>query len=1376
MKNEESVASALPIALTRFFAALRSASTESYQWDQHGFLVPTTHTFGLDRLFDTQATLIVAPPWLGKTTFARAAAEYLRQNKGRINNLNFGERIHLTLLDQYLFGGSIEPPWWKDWGRASKHQFACWIVDALDEAPQREQGLLNWLLDLYRNLEPERRSHLRLLLLARGAELPKEVFSALDEIYEQQCSVVELLPLDRKNAEAIITAEHLDRTLGLIKRFRLNHLAGYPIVLEYLKKQQPGGVEISDADIWRGVLEKLLVEPNGLRPQRRQHEPEECFEAASHLAAALTFTGSEEILREGDHYPSAPSLQDLIPLESSVSRTAAREALKSSMFSLTPTGYRFVQRNVREWMCAFAVRDLGLERLRLLLRSGPREDPAPPRHLRDLAAFLQKTTTNDEVRRWLDARVDVFPSDAVPPSFDEAVAILDKLERLASEGEWEGYGATEKFPRLRTPGLGEELARRLGDSGKPPVVRQLILRVASAIGALEPAEIAAQITSDSAEDPTLRSWSASYLRKVGGQQELRRLIPFVEAAKPMSRIEKETVSILISAFLRAGIWGAQTAYEYLPEADPKEQIIDATRMLPKEIVQYLTFEDAVAIVRGISAEELQKMNRGHRGFPHQYSLYELLLAAAKTIVSQRPIDEEAMKLLIPLSLPVFDQDLNKVLREGLQQSAELRRSLFEEYVEREREGLPAHPFWQWTLTGDDLPWLEEKLPAMASGASFVWSTFVTLAHGEETRQEVRTRCLNLVNEFAPEFLQKFIQTRKKQEHWEQEEKARVEARKHEERFLQEIDEGILDNTDYTPQQRLWNLSRMNFLDPEFRPANVVGTWADLPMKLREEILDASQDALEKSEPTRIPPGRSLPGAILYEALAFLTLLRERPSTFELTSARISKWLPALLTSMAGSAKHELLLSCVEVDRAATEDVVLRAIERELMQNHGSALLQDLSQELWGGGIGDWVVETVESAATPPETRVNLLRLLGAREPEKAVAVAHKLTAEKCIEEILEVHEGLVIVRPEANIGNEALDILLALDPIAAWPLTKQGFEIQGKELLVRLPSLHADSPIHLAVNLKVWSTEQLVELEEMLFRAYPSEEDAEDNGNGFFTPDHQLRRLRFQIFELLFDRLDFLGREPLEKLSARFPEFDRWYRWRLSNREAGELLDILLEPPVETTYPPVENVVRALIESDYRLIREEQDLLDVVLEELKRIAGDAGEDLAMLYLPGEIEGGTKRRHEEALQLYIRRRLKDRLPGKVLERECEVRFRRRQDIKVLAPVVGSLENAVVVIEVKWSDNEDKERGVSTGLKKQLGEKYLLDERSNYGIFLVGWNGTLGRWHDPTIDRPEEKELPGSLLRALERQAGEFQREHPEIVVQPLVLDLSWPLTK
>jgi hypothetical protein len=154
--------------------------------------------------------------------------------------------------------------------------------------------------------------------------------------------------------------------------------------------------------------------------------------------------------------------------------------------------------------------------------------------------------------------------------------------------------------------------------------------------------------------------------------------------------------------------------------------------------------------------------------------------------------------------------------------------------------------------------------------------------------------------------------------------------------------------------------------------------------------------------------------------------------------------------------------------------------------------------------------------------------------------------------------------------------------------------------------------------------------------------------------------------------------------------------------------------------------------------------------------------------------GTAREHleEDALQAYLRRRFLDLFPRYAdrvdveVIREAQQSRRQRFDLVVVAPCHGSTALAKVVVELKWSTNKD----VQTGLVEQLGNRYLLGEGLEHGIFLVGWSGKWrpGRGHAGANTKT-------ALSKFLVRERDEYcqdgcrgQRLH----IAPFVLDLEW----
>jgi len=471
----------------------------------------------------------------------------------------------------------------------------------------------------------------------------------------------------------------------------------------------------------------------------------------------------------------------------------------------------------------------------------------------------------------------------------------------------------------------------------------------------------------------------------------------------------------------------------------------------------------------------------------------------------------------------------------------------------------------------------------------------------------------------------------------------------------------------------------------------------------------------------------------------------------------------------------VLEECLNVAPQVSERIFLEAVGRERAAGTGySVLVQDLPRELWSPAI----VEEIEAAILEvgsDRAQPELLALLASRKPERGVAVARAVLDQRRMSEVLGVGVSELLINDPDRLALEALNVLLALAPDDAWPLIEDGAMLASNVLFSNLGSLARTARLGLNARWQDWPFERVVRLAELLFVAFPPEEDPPDR-SGLVQTSDELRDLRWRLLEHLVaqEGSDSDSEVELERARKIHPSARTWIDQLQATKEADDLVAVSRQTVGDGNGIPLRAALELLDSAHFRLIRSPDDLLEVVVEQLEELEADVGYDLDMLYCPSADGPPEKRRRESALQAYILRRLSDRLPGKVLDAETRVSRGHRTDIRILAPVISRQEVARLVIEVKWSDNRGAKRGVSTGLKNQLGKDYLLGEREHrHGIFLVGYNGNLGTWRLSVVGvgpRPKTGELPGSLVDALERQAREFRAEHPEIKIQPVVWDL------
>ena len=337
---------------------------------------------------------------------------------------------------------------------------------------------------------------------------------------------------------------------------------------------------------------------------------------------------------------------------------------------------------------------------------------------------------------------------------------------------------------------------------------------------------------------------------------------------------------------------------------------------------------------------------------------------------------------------------------------------------------------------------------------------------------------------------------------------------------------------------------------------------------------------------------------------------------------------------------------------------------------------------------------------------------------------------------------------------------------------------RGRQSLIELTTLH-DHHSELRVELTHWPTHLLEALGRVLLEAFPICPDPDrENRVVQITAATELADVRDRAISLLIRQDNQEARDALERLAARDSGLSEWLKAHRARRQAETVLSNLPDlPPDSATGISVSDAVRILDQADYHLIRSSDDLLEAVCDVLRQVGQDVAEDLALLYSKPPRQqaskgGASAREHleEDSLQAYIRRRLSDLLPRVVRDvevlpvREDQIRFRRRLDVRVVAPCLNRRDLATVVIEIKWSDNTETE----TSLVDQLGHKYLLGERLTRGIYLVGW---CGHWHRSGAGRQTDRSV---LEEFLVNQSNQFcaSEESTGLRIESVVLPLEW----
>lgn len=244
-------------------------------------------------------------------------------------------------------------------------------------------------------------------------------------------------------------------------------------------------------------------------------------------------------------------------------------------------------------------------------------------------------------------------------------------------------------------------------------------------------------------------------------------------------------------------------------------------------------------------------------------------------------------------------------------------------------------------------------------------------------------------------------------------------------------------------------------------------------------------------------------------------------------------------------------------------------------------------------------------------------------------------------------------------------------------------------------------------------------------------------GGGIVGPTETLQMFRDSVLGALRDRGTWVACDEIRRTFAEFPELT-WLKIALLDADIGARR--------HTWVPPsFREVIAAAQNTDTRLVRNGQHLIDVLIESLVRLqARLQGETPSAIDVWNELPGNVFRpKKETQVSDYLKRHLVEDLVqrGIVSNREVEIRMRtgeqgssgERTDIHVdairLEDGKAEYDKVSVVVEVKgcWNDN------LLTDMEGQLVNRYLRDNRSANGLYVVGWF-TCPQWDttDPRRD--------------------------------------------
>lgn len=1345
---------------SRFFSA-----SDTDRVDDLGFLdlSRSLRLWSSAELLSNPVAWVLGPPWLGKSTVAVAMWNQLKADS------RFGGRVALGKLG---FPGAeryLPPRWWDKWRDDSSPSEAVWLIDGVDEGLDHNSHLIEMIAEAIASTPHAHLSQLRLLLFSR----PYAELRALDDRLQQAYSAITrkrripqfwLTRLDREAAVTLVGTDRISAVEDLIRRNHLQQIAGYPVVLNYLKTYRKEVGMLTVPDVWKGVLAALLGEPETHKGLRFTSTLGERFEAACRIAAVLSLTSQNRIRR---HSPDSNEVttDNLFQTSENRMQNAARDVCETALFTSSENSraFRYSQRNTQDWLTAFALSELPLPALRSALVGS---DSRLSSRLREVARLIHAVRTDAPARAMIDQLGGgvLLPSDAVEPTLGEVVRALDHLESLAARAPWGlhlGFDPASELARLRVAGLGPVLAERLRDPSRPPQVKRLLLNIGSATMASEAVEAAVEIILDRTQDDQLRVDAAWMVARLGGPAHLAELEGPIGESNDNSESECRIRGILIQQLLTQGIWEPWRAALHVPPANP--DLIDFRHDIPRLIEQGMSLADARQLLPHMSI-----LFRRHASQHSPHKLPAFLIRAIDLVLGVSPPEHADVNQLLKSVRELLEDhhgwSAARDISFRLRSIPHARRQLYQEDAEKNGGhrilgySLLEPSDWRWLRD-----WTLNECPENREAWGHTYGLASRAREGGQLTEGEWQEFVLLVDQYAPG-LRSHLEERERlyqQGLSKDEDEARArEARDPRRRLLADRIEELFSCTDLAASDLMRELSGLclvEFRGQERKPKG--DGWLDQSAALRHRVLGACRRGLDEGVPTPIPNGRSYSGATLAEGMAFIHAIGTTDYAEWLTADSIRKWLPTALFARMSGDWAAPISACNAISPGATESALLDTIALHATRDLEPFDLRQIPSEFWTPILTDRLAALVLDDAVRPTVRAELLRQLAARSPE----IADPVVAAWAV---------CPITNEEDDCRRQTgRNLLFIRNPLGALDLVESDFPNRGAAALEELPVLHGDTD-GLSARWEEWPLTQIERLARLLLLAYPPSQDP-DFKSGPIDQAQELRWLRGNVIHALLARTDLESKAALDRLAELDSYTRNWVATQRANHQASEYLpSVDLSAVCDPQSLTVRDAVRLLDRAGYRLIRSSDDLLEATLEALHSIADSVGHDLPMLYSAPNGKGGRTHLHEDALQAYLRRRLTDELSkiadGVKVEifREDRVSHRQRLDLRVLAPCHGSGRLATVVVEIKWSSNEE----VRTGLTDQLGNQYLLGEGLTHGVFFVGWSG---KWfpRDGTGESADCNQLI-ACLNAQRDTYCEAGQPGANLRIEPFVMDVRW----
>jgi predicted NACHT family NTPase len=1328
---------------------------------------------------------LLGEPGIGKSSaLATNVQETQQRNGAEMPCLRFDLRAYNS--EQRLQRALFEHPEIVRWqGDSSElHLF----LDSLDESLLRIATVTDMTIE---EMEHWPRERLFLRIACRTAAWRATFEAQLRHLWGSDAvGVFKLAPLRRVDVRIAAQAEALSHEAFFreVDRVAAVPFAIKPITLKLLLNiyRHQGTLPPTQREVYEQGCRLLCQETN---PQRQEagltgnFTAEQRLQAAERLAAMTLFANRYAIwtgIDWGDVPDADITIHACIDEEAPgqyFTEPAFKEALSTGLFTgrgLQELGW--AHQTYAEFLAArFVTRTLSVEQMLSLIRHPEDLQGKLIPQLNETAAWMacMEPMVFQAIMRVepdILLRSDIATAD-VRDRADLVVALLRYYE---VEGVIDDYrGKAARYEKLAHPELATQLEPYLLDKTKGHVARRVAIEIAAACHVRDLEDVLVQVALDDTDEHIIRISATVAVDRLGADVAKARL-------RPLLRDSNDPDDELKGIALRA-LWpGCIAANELFAALTlPQDQHLFGlyeSFLSSGLVIEHLNVADLPPALAWAQQQALTQhptissLVDGILMLAWQYLETPEILQAFAQVVRQRFERHDALiggEMIFPSSAKVGQEDAHAFMQR-LREDVSRRCQLLEALLPLWQEASPALTTLVFSRTPilyeEDMAWLLERLQQETDESTqrklvqiISWlfrrwmPTHVEAVREASLTQPLLAQALSSRLEPAP-IDSAQAQEFKREDDVQQEQNEKQPKGGPLNPSPKVMVQQLLEKYESGNQDAWWQLNRFLTIEPEsthfgnelVADLTILPGWREADEQTKTRLFEAAHGYILAKAPEAPHLLQEYMGTWMGKSIsyyfplyagyrAFLLLQREIPERLETIPPETwRQWVPMLASyplqrdDAVMEYHHRLIRTAYQ---HASKDIIatcLAQIDQQNREMHSLNCLH-LVEACWDNQLEEALLDKARESALDLNCLRDVLTVVLTHDPAVANTIAETLFQEAYIRGDYE--------RATVIAGN-LIAHALKVSWVCLWPLLAKD-DTFGRALLLGLQRTEAFEHT-LTQHL---TPRQIADLFLRVVELFPPPEDP-PGPNGVVSDRQLLSMWRSQLITSLQQRGTREGCEALRTILLAHPEME-WIRWVLIDAER------LVRRRTWTGFNPKE-ILSMTHDKERRLVQNGEHLLAVVTESLVRLQETLhGETPARIFLwdvlPSGVEGQKRYRpkDENSLSDYVKLHLEHDLKqrGIIVLREVEIRRAaggypgERTDLYVDAYVPGPdhtrIDILTVIIEVKgcWH------REVNTAMQTQLVERYLRDNPSRHGLYLIGWFN-CPQWNDPDDHRKDD----------------------------------------